>query len=284
MGAAGARRRAVRRMASLRAGRGGGSRECATVGARRIARRRADVAVGDRGAAGAWARARARPWPMKPSSPAWTTRCSSVDGDLHEAQQRDAGGLHIGAQHFVGVAAGEKYIGADDLGGVVGADAQQIGRIEPEGEDRDGQQQDEGGGEGGHYFADCHGVARRGARSGVRVDRPRYLNLAWCRMAGRAGATCPKIGDEQNSTPEFDGCGGWCAVGFGCVGGAPPRRNRMRPAVRSSNWSMTSCSARWRCRRRPRRALATTCITASRSMTCWMISARRGSRPRRLAA
>ena len=47
-----------------------------------------------------------------------------VDGDAHEPQQCDSGCLHIGAQHLVRVAAGEKHIGADYLRGVIGADAQ----------------------------------------------------------------------------------------------------------------------------------------------------------------
>ena len=43
---------------------------------------------------------------------------------------------------------------------------------------------------------------------------------------------------------------------------------------------MTSCWARWRCRPRMRPVMATTSITAHRSMTYWMISARRASRLR----
>jgi len=39
-------------------------------------------------------------------------------------QQRYAGGLHIAAEHFIRIAAGEKYIGADDFCGVIGADTQ----------------------------------------------------------------------------------------------------------------------------------------------------------------
>ena len=48
----------------------------------------------------------------------------AVDGYAHETQQRNSGCLHVGAQYLIRVAPGEKYIGADDLCGVVGADTQ----------------------------------------------------------------------------------------------------------------------------------------------------------------
>ena len=56
----------------------------------------------------------------------------AVDRDPHELENRDAGRLHVDAQHLVRIATGEKYIGADDLGGVIRADPQQTGRLEPQ--------------------------------------------------------------------------------------------------------------------------------------------------------
>ena len=58
--------------------------------------------------------------------------CSRSTETRMRREQRDARCLHVDAQHFFRVAAGEKHIGADDLGGVVGADPQNVGRLEPQ--------------------------------------------------------------------------------------------------------------------------------------------------------
>jgi hypothetical protein len=67
----------------------------------------------------------------------------AVDGYAHETQQRNPGCLHVGAQYLIRVAPGEKYIGADDLCGVIGADTQYFRRFHPQRECQPEQQQDE---------------------------------------------------------------------------------------------------------------------------------------------
>ena len=89
-----------------------------------------EITVGDCGAAHAWARDG-----ESIADEAQESRSHHspfpIDGHPHETQQRDARCLHVGAQYLVRVAAGEKHIGTDHLGGVVGADAQQIRRLQP---------------------------------------------------------------------------------------------------------------------------------------------------------
>ena len=69
---------------------------------------------------------------MKPKNPARTTPRARSTETRMSLEQRDARRLHIDAQHLLGIAPGEKYIGADDLGGVIRAHAQQRGGLPPQ--------------------------------------------------------------------------------------------------------------------------------------------------------
>jgi len=90
-----------------------------------------------------------------PQEPGTYHAVLAIDGRAHETQQGDPGGLYIGAQYFVWIAAGEKYVGADDLRGIVGADTQNLRRLQPQCEGRDDQQQEECAGDAANDLAEC---------------------------------------------------------------------------------------------------------------------------------
>ena len=98
-----------------------------------------ELAVRNRGAAEAVARITAVRLPKMPEQPGRHRLCLAVDVDHHVFQERMARRLHVDLQHLLGIAAGDEHVRADDLGGIAGRHADQLGRrqIEPAGRGRD---------------------------------------------------------------------------------------------------------------------------------------------------